>query len=288
MASELSKRVAVAVVAIPVVLALVYAGGWWLGGLLGGAAVLGVLELYRLAEARGARPFRVAGAVLAAGLVAVATAVPSVGAATPLFWTAILLATLLLGAGAIWARGVDGNPLAAVSITLFGALLLGGTLSYGMFLRYFPLPGVAVGGVAGGTGVALVLFPLVLTWVSDSGAYFGGRALGRRKLIPTVSPGKTVAGAVCGLLATIAAGVLAAWLLTARFGLELSLGEGALGGALISLVAQVGDLAESLLKREARVKDSGRFFPGHGGVFDRVDALLFAIPTAFWFLVVVL
>jgi phosphatidate cytidylyltransferase len=134
----------------------------------------------------------------------------------------------------------------------------------------------------------LVGFPLVLSWVSDSGAYFGGRAFGRRKLIPSVSPGKTVAGAIAGVLSAILAGALYGWLLTTWAGLPLGWAAGAAGGALVSVVAQLGDLFESLLKREAGIKDSGALFPGHGGLFDRVDSLLFAFPAAYWFLRAVL
>jgi phosphatidate cytidylyltransferase len=174
-----------------------------------------------------------------------------------------------------------------VSSTVLGALLLGGTLSYAVFLRYLPVPG------AGAeeprlVGAALVAFPLLLTWTSDSGAYFGGRAFGRRKLMPSVSPGKTVAGAVAGVFCSVAAGALLGWLLFGRLAPGLGIVEAAIGGALISVVAQVGDLAESLLKREAKVKDSGTLFPGHGGLLDRVDSLLFAIPVAFWYLGAVL
>jgi len=286
--TELSKRVAVAIVGIPAVLAAVFYGGWWLGALLAGAAALGTFELYRLAEVRGVRPFRAAGIVLSATLVLIATAVPSLAMAAPLLCAAVLAATLLLAAAAIWARGVDGKPLEAVSITLFGALLLGGTLSYGLFLRYLPIPGGTGASDPRWTGTALVAFPLLLTWVSDSGAFFGGRALGRRKLIPAVSPGKTVAGAVCGAIAAVLTGMLLGWVLQRWLDFDISLPEGAVGGAAISLAAQVGDLAESLLKREAGVKDSGGLLPGHGGMFDRADSLLFAIPVAFWFLAAVL
>jgi phosphatidate cytidylyltransferase len=262
-------------------------GGWRLGAVPAAASARGALELYRLAEARGSRPFRVGGAALAAGLVLIATAVPAVAAATPLFWTTILLATLLLTTAAIWARGVDGSPLAAVSVTLLGAVLLGGTLSYALFLRYLPLPADAATADPRWTGTALVAFPLIITWMSDSGAYFGGRAFGRRKLIPSISPAKTVAGAIAGVVAAVLTGALLGWVLSATV-LELGIVKGALGGALISAAAQVGDLAESLLKREAKVKDSGRLFPGHGGLLDRVDSLLFALPAAFWYLAAVL
>lgn len=285
--SELGKRFAVAGVGIPLVLAAVYAGGWWLGSLLAAAAGVGAFELFRMAQVSGHRPFSLAGAVLAGGFVLTATVAPTVAAATPVFWVLALAAGLLLATAAIWARGVDGGPLGAVGTTLFGAVLLGGTLSYGIFLRYLPVPRAQVeAGDWGGT--ALVMFPLALAWVSDSGAYFGGRAFGRRKLLPAVSPAKTVAGALSGVVVAVAAGAFLGWLLRSWLGIELGMVRGAIGGALISPAAQVGDLAESLLKREAGVKDSGRLFPGHGGVLDRLDSLLFAIPVAFWYLSLVL
>ena len=137
-------------------------------------------------------------------------------------------------------------------------------------------------------GALLVGFPLILTWISDTCAYFGGRAFGRRKLIPAVSPAKTVAGAVAGVLGTVVIGAGYGWLLDAWVEVPLGPLAGAVGGALVSVVAQAGDLVESLLKREAGVKDSGALFPGHGGLLDRVDSLLFAFPAAYWYLSAVL
>jgi phosphatidate cytidylyltransferase len=293
-ASELGKRVAVAAVGIPVVVAAVYAGGWVMGLLLAGAALVGAVELCRMAEQRGLRPFTLAAAALAALLVLLATALPSAPEATPFLWLAVMVSVLALSAASIWLRGVEGGPLTAVGTTALAALLLGGTLSYAVFLRHLPhtLPDALVTGAgppnARLAGALLVGFPLILTWVSDSGAYFGGRAFGRRKLIPSVSPGKTVAGAVAGVLSAVAAGAFYGWLLGAWADLPVGWVAGAAGGALVSIVGQIGDLVESLLKREAGVKDSGALFPGHGGLLDRVDSLLFTFPTAYWFLSAVL
>ena len=157
-----------------------------------------------------------------------------------------------------------------------GILYTGGLLSFGYALREHPY---AVGNRA---GTALVAFPLVLTWASDIGAFFVGRAVGGPKLIPSVSPGKTISGALGGLAAT----VLVSWLYT-RFALApvalltMTIPATILFGALISVSAQVGDLAESLLKREANVKDSSHLIPGHGGLLDRLDSLLFVLPVAY-------
>jgi phosphatidate cytidylyltransferase len=179
-------------------------------------------------------------------------------------------------AAAIWLRGVDGKPLGAASTTVFGALYTGGTISFVYVLRYH---NYAVGDTA---GALAVIFPVVLTWASDTGAYFAGRLIGGRKLIPSVSPGKTVAGSVGGLVLTVAvAYAFVHWLLVPRAQLGFTPWGLVLFGLAISVVAQIGDLAESLLKREAGVKDSGSVFPGHGGVLDRLDSLFFVLPAAY-------
>ena len=288
--SELGRRIAVAAVGIPLVVAAVYLGGWVLGALLAAASAGAAWELYRMSGQLAIKPFTTLGCLLAAGFPLGATAAADPAAAAAGFWQALLAAVLLLSTLAIWRRGVAGKPLATVAVTLLGAALTGGTLSCAVFLRGLG-PAFATGDdlahSAGYVGALLVGFPLILTWISDSGAYFGGRALGRRKLIPSVSPGKTVEGAVAGVSSTVLVGILYAWVLQ-QAGVPLSLLAGAAGGALMSVVAQVGDLSESLLKRETGVKDSGALLPGHGGLFDRVDSLLFAVPVAYWYLILLL
>jgi phosphatidate cytidylyltransferase len=193
----------------------------------------------------------------------------------------VVIATLFALVAAIWLRGVEGGPFSAVAATLFAALYTGGLLVYAMHLRH--LPGVA----SAWHGTALVFAPVLLTWSSDTAAYFTGRAFGRRKLIPKVSPGKTVEGAIGALVGTAIVAVLYTWVL-GRFQVnQLGIGAALAFGVLISVAAQVGDLAESLLKRDAGVKDSGTLFPGHGGVLDRVDSLLFTLPIAYFFFLAV-
>ena len=273
MSAELAKRIAFAVIAAPAAVAFVWWGGLPLALLLAAVSALGAWELYRIARGGAVDPLDAIGVPLAAALplyahlrLANAVALPaSVGA----------LVVLVILAAAIWTRGVAGKPLASVAVTLFGAIYTGGMLSFGYLLRYHDY---AVGAAA---GTALVGLPLVLTWASDIGAYFVGRALGKRKLIPSVSPGKTVAGAVGALIVT----ALVSWLY-ARFVLEPYAQLGlrpvwaVLFGLVVSVSAQVGDLAESLLKREGGVKDSSRLLPGHGGILDRFDSLLFVLPLA--------
>jgi phosphatidate cytidylyltransferase len=279
-ASELTRRLLVAAVGVPLAIVLIYLGGWPMAALLALIAALGARELYAIAAQREVAAFTAGGMALAAAFVIIAARMPGAAAAAVPFWALLISSTLGILAWAIWARGVDGRPLASAAVTIFGAVLTGGALAYGVFLRHLPPP-TAVPWL----GAALVAYPLALTWIGDSAAYFVGRALGKRKLIPAVSPGKTVAGAVGGLMAATLAGALFGGLIFYRaLGVPIGAVAGAAGGVLISVAAQIGDLAESLLKREAGVKDSGTLLPGHGGVLDRFDALFFTLPVAYFYL----
>lgn len=275
--SDLARRVLFAVAAVPIALGVIFLGSAYLATLLAVTAAIGAWELFRMSRGAGVTPLELPGICLAAAIPLVVHAHYLRVISPPL--TVGVLVVLVLLAAAIWLRGVEGRPLLAVSVTIFGVLYTGGTLSYGYAIRYHDY---AVGAAA---GTALVLLPLILTWTSDIAAYFVGRAFGRRKLIPSVSPGKTVAGAVGGLFFTI----VVCWLWV--HGVLRPVGQLAMSpvaiilfGATISVVAQLGDLAESLLKREAGVKDSSRLIPGHGGVLDRFDSLFFVLPVSFFLL----
>jgi len=282
---ELARRFLVAALGIPLAALAIYAGRWVLGALLAGVAVAGARELYRLAERAGVRAFAAAGAAGAGAFVLLAAARPTLAAAAPLLWSAAIALALAVAAAAVWRRGPAGQPLLAGSVTVAGALLVGGTLGFALFLRHLaPDPSVTDAELAAWQGRAVVAFPLGLTWVNDSLAFFVGRRWGRRRLAPVVSPGKTVEGAWAGLAGTaLAGGVYAALVFDRWLGLPLGALAGAAGGALLSAAAQVGDLAESVLKRAVGVKDSGRVFPGHGGVLDRFDALFFTLPASYAF-----
>lgn len=188
---------------------------------------------------------------------------------------AAVVLVALLGAS-LWARGVDGRPLASVSVTAFGAVYTGGLLSFAWLLRHHRFVTTAP------AGTALVMYPVVLTWASDIGAYFVGRLMGRTKLMPAISPGKTRAGAWGALIVTMLASPAYVRLVLepqAQLSLRPAMALGF--GLLVSTVAQVGDLVESMLKREAGVKDSSHLLPGHGGILDRLDSLYFVLPVAY-------
>ena len=133
-------------------------------------------------------------------------------------------------------------------------------------------------------GWALVFLAMMITWGSDTAAYFVGRSLGRRKLYPTVSPGKTWEGSVGGLVGAVGAALLA----KATFLPELGMGHAVAVALLAGVLAQLGDLVESLLKRNMGVKDSGKLLPGHGGMLDRIDALIFAVPAVWLYVSLVI
>jgi len=282
--SELTRRVLVGVIAAPLGVLVVFYGGWALAALLAILSALGAWEYFRIARAAGLAPLGDVG-------------IPLAGVA-PLFvharylqlyelsLSAMALAVLAILALTLFLRGVNGRPLGAAASTVFGVIYTGGMLSFAYAIRYHPYViesvRVPLGGLAVTAGGLLLLLPLLLTWASDIGAYFVGRAFGKRKLMPSVSPGKTVAGAIGGLLATMLVGWLYARIvLTPSTQLAFVRGGVFIFAILVSVAAQIGDLAESLLKREAGVKDSSHIIPGHGGILDRFDSLLFVLPVSY-------
>lgn len=271
--SELTRRIIFAVIAAPASIAIVYFGDWALAILLSVLSALAAWELYRMARDSGAVPLEPAGIVLAA-LLPIAVHAQRLGVYT-LSLTAIVAMSLVLFASTIWLRGPAGKPLASVAITVFG-VMYAGLFSYIYALRYH---NYAVGAAA---GTALVLLPVLLTWTTDIGAYAFGRTFGHKKLIPSISPGKTVEGAIGGLALTIVMCLLyVRFILMPYAQLGLTIQGAILFAIVVSVAAQTGDLAESLLKREAGVKDSSRIIPGHGGILDRFDSFLFVMPIAF-------
>jgi phosphatidate cytidylyltransferase len=271
--SELTRRIIFAVIAAPASIVVLYMGDWALTIVLSVLAALAAWELFRMARETGAMPLEPAGIALAA-LLPIAVHGQRLGVYT-LSLTAVVAMALVLFASSIWLRGPAGKPLSSVAITSFG-IMYGGLFAYIYALRYHDY---AIGARA---GTALVVLPLLLTWATDIGAYAFGRTFGRKKLIPSVSPGKTVEGAVGGLGLTIIVCLLyVRFILMPYAQLGLTIQGAVLFAIVVSVAAQTGDLAESLLKREAGVKDSSRIIPGHGGILDRFDSILFVMPIAF-------
>jgi phosphatidate cytidylyltransferase len=256
--------VATALVALPALLGAFFLGPPWLTvAIVAVALAVGLHEFLALVQARGIRPLRPVGFLLAAALF--------VDVASPGWLPApfVPLGTLLLLAFTLW-RGGDRGSVSAAAATLLGAVYLGALGGSIAALRVVPPVG---------DGAWRLVLLLGIQVLSDSFAFFGGHAVGRRRLAPAISPGKSVEGAAFGLVG----GVLAA-LAVRHLGLPALPALHAAGlGAAVAAMGIVGDLDESLLKRWAGVKDSGRLFPGHGGMLDRLDSLLFGAPVLYYY-----
>ncbi|MBI2615985.1 MAG: phosphatidate cytidylyltransferase [Gemmatimonadetes bacterium] len=275
MAHQLARRIGVAAIGIPATIGLIYLGGWTLVAGLAVIGALGAFELYRLAARQGVRALVAPGCIGAALIPAAAWLALPAGYALAPRWFAFLLALWLMGvmAAAVATRGPNHGPTAGVGVTVLGALYAGGLPTFLLLLRHpAPPPGAMA-------GTALACFPLVLTWICDTLAMAGGALIGGPKLAPVLSPAKTWAGAVTGTLGALLAAIgYGRWVL-APLGVPLSLAILLASGAAVATLGQLGDVAESLFKREAGVKDSGALFPGHGGVLDRLDSLYWAVPA---------
>lgn len=258
----LAHRVLSSAVGVPLLVAVVVWGPAWVFTALLLLMALGAqLELYRMFGAIGIEADRWAGLALGA-LVLLAFAAPGPFVLSFALSFAVL-GTLALGV----ARGSGSERAwAGVALTLLGVCYCAWLLGHAVWLRALP------------DGRALVLFGVGITWCGESAAYFVGRRFGRRRLAPALSPGKTVEGAV----AQVVVSVLVAWWAAPL--LPLSGASAAAVGLLLGIVGQIGDLGESFLKRSAGVKDAGHVIPGHGGLLDRLDSLLFNLPALYYWL----
>ncbi|HEY3541480.1 MAG TPA: phosphatidate cytidylyltransferase [Gaiellaceae bacterium] len=258
--SNFVNRVLVAVVGLPVVLGAVWAGGWWLFLLVAVAGTIAVHEFVLMAR--------------------------SLAPLAPAAYVGVLLA--LLGAergGLVWMLGGFLSSLvvafvlntlaktrppatAAIGATVLAAAWIGFGLAHIILLRRLH------------TEPRLISFTVLLVvFAADTFAYFGGRLFGRHKLAPTLSPGKTWEGFVVGSLVGIFVAFVALYQDRDHY---LTIGEALILGLVIVLIAVAGDLFESMLKRDLQVKDTGRLLGGHGGILDRIDALLFAAPATYY------
>ena len=196
-----------------------------------------------------------------------------------------LMATLWVMVGvSSEALRPDRSPLRALGPTFLGAVYVGWLFPFVLKLRLVGALGVQHLGwlppagwmAAAGIGGILLLFTVLTTVSVDSFAYFVGKSIGRRKLAPSLSPGKTVEGAIGGALGAVLVGALLAPALSLPLDFCLA------AGFLVAVVAQLGDLGKSAVKREMGIKDFGSLIPGHGGVLDRFDSLIFTAPAVYW------
>jgi phosphatidate cytidylyltransferase len=286
-AGNLTLRLVTATLLIPPIIYVIFLGGLWVLGTVVVITLLAIHEFYQLIEAKGAEPLRGVG-TLAAVALPVVTYLGSDYAAT------VLMSFLLLGVMvAQLGKAQIAESLASISGTFFGVFYVGWLLSHAVALRGFHdvvqgrWGADAVAGMHPDVGAFYLLFTVSVVIGGDAGAYFVGRKYGRRKLAPAVSPSKTVEGAIGALAAGLVVGLV--WKLGFdAFWPELSAQLGwsacAVFSILLAGVGIVGDLVESLLKRDAQVKDTGTLLPGTGGVLDRIDSNLLAIPVMYYLL----
>ena len=256
--SPLVSRLAVAAILLPIVLGIVWLGDWWLFGLVVLGGLLALHELY--AMARGLHPIVLGGY---AGLILTLLGA-QLGGATWLL--AGLLSTFVAMLLVFFVSSARQNAVAGFGVTLLGVAWVGGGLAHFMLVRDIP-----------GDGRLLVFTILLTVFADDTAAFFVGRTIGRHRLAPAISPGKSVEGFIGGTLAGVAVSFFA--LYEQDF---VSTGESLVLGLVIALAATLGDLFESAVKRDLGVKDSGNLLGGHGGVLDRVDSLLWAGPAAYF------
>jgi phosphatidate cytidylyltransferase len=259
----LRTRVWTALVALPALLALVlFAPAPWFAAFVG---VLTAWGLYEVGAMTRARTPGAIGALVAAG----------VGSAMLIGWApkhlwfiplGVILAMLMLIVQVERGIASETEPSPGIGLTLLGAFYVGALFPFFALLRNRP------------DGIAVIVLILLLVIASDTGAYFIGSSIGRTRMAPRVSPKKSLEGAIGGLALCVVAGLLLHQLLVSGW----SLGQTITFSAAIGVLAQLGDLAGSALKRSAGVKDSGWIFPGHGGLLDRTCSIVFAVTLAYY------
>ncbi len=272
--SNLASRVLVALVAIPLMVWITLEGSWPFAFLVALLSLLGVREFYALAATKAAQPQVLLGSIVAAAIPLCIhyDAHQTHALSLPL----ILVSVLLMMSIELWRQ--KPHPLINLAVQLSSFVYITLFLSCLVLLRDFDASSgqLYVSGLSAHSGWQglLLLSTFITVWSGDSAAYFAGLAFGRHKIFPRVSPKKSWEGSIAGFLFSILAFHLSTHFLLPEFPVS----HGYLLGALIGVVGPIGDFAESLLKRDAAIKDSSSLIPGHGGVLDRFDSILFVAP----------
>jgi phosphatidate cytidylyltransferase len=261
--TNFASRILVAAVGLPLVLGMLWLGGWWLFTLVAVAACVAVHEFVTTA-----RPLRPLAPAVYAGVLLALVGARSGG----LVWLlAGFLTTFVLGFVLHALSSTRAPTTAALGSTVLGAAWIGLCLGFVLLLRQMHTEG------------RLIAFAVLLSvFAADTLAYLTGRVAGRHRLAPRLSPKKTWEGLAGGALAGIFVAFIALYDTRHKY---LSIWQAVVLGVVVVIAAVLGDLFESALKRDLEVKDTGRLLGGHGGVLDRIDALLFAAPAAYFLVV---
>jgi phosphatidate cytidylyltransferase len=290
--SNLVQRVLVGIVAIPIILLLCMAGGVYFFLFVALVSAVALHEFYRLAAAKGAKPMVALG--LLAGFAVNLTFFLGLASRPPLLTTVLLVTVIVLSLRELFRN--EGSAILNLSTTLLGVLYV--SLFFGTLIgiRQLFVAGAfpatrffATGSALGDAQIAhqihawggyTVISVFVTIWICDSAAFHVGVPFGKHKLFPRVSPNKSWEGAIAGLVFAIAAALAAKSLLLSF----LPVSGAIFIGVIVGTVGQLGDLTESLMKRDAGVKDSSALIPGHGGAFDRFDSVLLVAPCVYLYL----
>ncbi|MGH8872314.1 MAG: phosphatidate cytidylyltransferase [Acidimicrobiia bacterium] len=257
--SDLAMRGATGLVVFGMFLGSLLLGGWWFSGFVILVTVVAAGELYATVRSDDSRPLALFGLL---GVVFMGVGAHISGPVAIAGWAAAYAVATVL----FLALSPRRQPLEDAAVTV-GGMAWVGMLSFAILIAFGPHP------------VAYILFVVLLVAGNDTGAYFVGRAFGRRKLSPLISPTKTVEGLLGGFVAGL---VVSTILVTFPAWEEIGIAKGLLAGALVGVVAPIGDAAESMVKRSLGVKDMGSVLPGHGGMLDRIDGFLFAVPAVYF------
>jgi len=266
--ADILPRLGVILLGVPCLFLITRRGGIFFLLLVDLIIVLGIREFYALMSVKGYRPYRALGTFCA---LALSWYVFEGGAAVSLIITASLLAIMT---GELGRKDVSG-AVGHIAVTVWGVMYVGWFGSHLVMLRELPRNV----GAPEDVGAYLVLFAAAVTWAGDTFAYLVGVAIGRHKLAPRISPKKSIEGALGGIVGAAGVGLLAS-LTFARF---ISPALGAALGVVAAVAGLVGDLVESLIKRDVGAKDTAVLIPGHGGILDRFDSLLFAAPVLYYY-----
>lgn len=266
----MTKRIVSASIGLPILLAAVWIGSPWFAAFVFIVALVASLELTRLANLWGDK-FHFAIPVILSALFIAGVQRWVVSGEIPLapYYHFAAIGTFALVARRLTISRNDERPYPAFGIALAVSMYAGGLLSYALLLRDLE------------QGMEWTLLVLLVVFATDTTAFFAGRAIGRTPLMPSVSPNKTREGAAAGLAGAVAVSVAAVNLLC----LDAIIWEALILGMIVAALAQLGDLAESRMKRKAGVKDSGMLMPGHGGILDRIDSIVFTLPAVYYFVI---
>jgi phosphatidate cytidylyltransferase len=275
---SLAQRLLSAALLLPLLIVLVWWSVWSVAVTVMLATVVSLIELYSAFRQGGYQPRTLAGIGSALALI-VAIGFQAIAGVDLLLPVITLVIIVSLVAELAYAH--QPAMLPSWGLTLAGAFYIAWLLSHFILLRSFSAPPLRASiftPLRMSPGVAWIYYACAITWLQDTSAYFVGRQFGRHKLAPILSPKKTWEGAAGGMIGAIITGVVCVWLL----GLPITLLQGALLGVVGGIVGPLGDLSESLIKRQVGLKDAGSLIPGHGGILDRADSLLFTIPILYY------